>query len=100
MRLFDRVLNAAADATRATAAEYDRTRRREALLARIAEQHAIARGHLGRLGRLAIVDGTVPPVAADAATAIRAWEHELGLLLREAATLEPYPPGYPAAGPG
>lgn len=83
MRLFDRVLNAAADATRATAAEYDRSRRRDALLAQLAEQHAVARAHVGRLGRIALVEGTVPPDRAAAAAAIQTWEQELARLLHE-----------------
>jgi hypothetical protein len=107
MSLFDRAINAASDAAKASMANYQRSIRKRAVFEQIAYQQGVIQWSTARIGRLALDAGThgrpLPDPAQPAAAAIRSWEGELAQLQQQLATLDAtlhaQPPGHPG-GPG
>ncbi len=90
MGLFDRALNAAADAARTSAANHERTERRRAVDAQILAHQQTIQWSTGRIGQLALQSGaTLPPAAAAAADAARRWQAELTQLTQQLHQLSP-----------
>lgn len=89
MSLYDRAINAASDAAKASVANYQRSVRRRAVQEQIAYQHGIIQWSSARIGRLALEAGLpLPEQALPAAAAIRGFEAELAQLYQQLAAFD------------
>jgi chromosome segregation ATPase len=89
MSFVDRAINAATDAARSSAANYQRAQRRRAIQQQMAAHQQAIQWSMGRIGQLTVEQAHPTPAAAEPATnAIRHWMNEVAALSQQLAAVD------------